>query len=388
VIDDLQILVDGLAASLGRTVYLDDRDFGLLAYSAHLGRPDAARLEVLSNRGPTDSMREHLRSVGATSSTAPVIVGADTRRGLDYPRLCVPLMSRSVRLGYLWIDLITPTSPTESREIEEAARGLLAVLVRGQEALMTTVYERRELARGVIAQEPGAEQRVRAAGYLRGTGPFVTIVIKQEYDPGEETDAELSLTELASHALWMLPRQGAIEYIDATEAILLVETRPRLSSTAAREIGEGICRDSRIRGYPPVRIGVGRRATSLEDVADSVTSARLSIEVARRVNREVVVSGDHPDHEIAITSVRPRATDDPEMPEILHRLCVLMTVDDERLLREFLRSGCNVAKTATSLHLHRATVYQRLRRLQALSGVDLSDGGTLSMLYIWAAMRL
>jgi DNA-binding PucR family transcriptional regulator len=54
--------------------------------------------------------------------------------------------------------------------------------------------------------------------------------------------------------------------------------------------------------------------------------------------------------------------------------------------RTVLDAGGDVARAAAALHVHRTTLYYRLDRIRALTGVDLKDGGDRDDLR--AALRL
>jgi purine catabolism regulator len=47
-----------------------------------------------------------------------------------------------------------------------------------------------------------------------------------------------------------------------------------------------------------------------------------------------------------------------------------------RTLRVYLASGCNASRAAEALYLHRSGLLYRLRRIEALLGVDLDDHRT------------
>ncbi|WP_369334353.1 helix-turn-helix domain-containing protein [Nonomuraea deserti] len=51
-------------------------------------------------------------------------------------------------------------------------------------------------------------------------------------------------------------------------------------------------------------------------------------------------------------------------------------------LETHLDLGCDVQRTAASLHLHRTTVYYRLGRIAGVLGADLRDGLTRSHLHL------
>ena len=47
----------------------------------------------------------------------------------------------------------------------------------------------------------------------------------------------------------------------------------------------------------------------------------------------------------------------------------------------WLDAGCSPARAAATLHVHRQTLYHRLGRIEALTGLDLADGDTRLLLH-------
>ena len=47
----------------------------------------------------------------------------------------------------------------------------------------------------------------------------------------------------------------------------------------------------------------------------------------------------------------------------------------------WLDAGCSPARAAATLHVHRQTLYHRLGRIEALTGLDLADGDARLLLH-------
>ena len=56
-------------------------------------------------------------------------------------------------------------------------------------------------------------------------------------------------------------------------------------------------------------------------------------------------------------------------------------------LAAYLASGRNATATARALHVHKNTMYYRLRRIEELADVDLSDEETCFVLQLSLAMK-
>ena len=96
----LQTIVDSLAADIQRDVAIDDRKIRWIVHSPHYGEPDAARLQSILARRVSDEAAEWAFSFGIERAQGPVRLPANERIGAR-PRLCIPLRSHDVLLGYL-----------------------------------------------------------------------------------------------------------------------------------------------------------------------------------------------------------------------------------------------------------------------------------------------
>jgi hypothetical protein len=98
----LQTIVDSLAADIRRDVAIDDRRIRWLVHSPHYGEPDAARLHSILERRVSDEAADWAFSFGIEDAHGPVRLPANDAIGAR-PRLCIPLRSHDVLLGFLFI---------------------------------------------------------------------------------------------------------------------------------------------------------------------------------------------------------------------------------------------------------------------------------------------
>ena len=126
----LQTIVDSLAADIRRDVAIDDRQIRWIVHSPHFGEPDAARLQSILERRSSDDAAQWAFSFGIEQAEGPVRLPANEEIGAQ-PRLCLPLRSRDVLLGFLFI--VDPDESLTEHEIDqaqEAARAAAGVLYR------------------------------------------------------------------------------------------------------------------------------------------------------------------------------------------------------------------------------------------------------------------
>ena len=117
---DVEGLVEEVAAVLGRGLSLEDVDGLLLAYSSNQPHADKVRVNfLLSKRVPADVSAWQLAH-GIAVAVRPVALPANEQLGM-LGRVCVPLLVRGYRVGYLWV---------QQEESEESATAILAQLPR------------------------------------------------------------------------------------------------------------------------------------------------------------------------------------------------------------------------------------------------------------------
>ena len=105
--DDLQQLVDQVAAVLGAPATLEDPDFGLLAFCAHGVDDDRTTLDdvrarSILTRGSAPATRRWFEEFGIATAVEPLRTPADPATGV-LTRLLLPVRHEERTLGYLWL---------------------------------------------------------------------------------------------------------------------------------------------------------------------------------------------------------------------------------------------------------------------------------------------
>ena len=99
---DAERAVEEIAQALGHGVSVEDLDGDLIAYSSHQASADQVRVNfLLSKKVPADVNAWQL-SHGIATAVRPVVVPANASLGM-HGRVCVPLLVRGFRVGYLWV---------------------------------------------------------------------------------------------------------------------------------------------------------------------------------------------------------------------------------------------------------------------------------------------
>jgi hypothetical protein len=109
---DYQQLLYEISAVLRAPATLEDRDFGLIAFSAH-GRAgddgddlltmDPVRTRSILHRRSTAAVRAWFEAFGIARATGPVRIPPDPAAGVLMGRICLPVRHQGVVHGYVWL---------------------------------------------------------------------------------------------------------------------------------------------------------------------------------------------------------------------------------------------------------------------------------------------
>ena len=365
--DDLQDVVDAVAAALGAPATLEDRDFTLLAFCAHPDAGDdtghgavldAVRTRSILTRGSPGPTRRWFEEFGIATATAPLRTPADPAAGI-LTRLCIPVRSAGRLRGWLWLldegrtdpaDLTAPGLAAAVELAAEAGRLLAADDAPGTADLSAAL-------RAVLLG--GAPQRAVAT---------LTAAL------GERTPVTLVALHPAAGGLpghWVPPAAGAVPVVlDGGEVAVLLplprtgDPRPAGALTAAALAG---LPPGSTAGVSTARTGCGALAEQWQEARTAARVAAVAPDLAPVASwaelgawRQVVeLSGPDP-------AVAPLLAD----PLLTETAAV------------WLDCAGSPQRAATRLCIHRQTLYYRLGRIAELTGLDLADGADRLLLHL------
>jgi hypothetical protein len=391
---DVEQLVERAALKLGRGLSLEDLDGVLLAYSSNQSHADRVRVNfLLSKRVPAD-VSEWQLSHGIATAVRPVVVPANDELGM-LGRVCVPLLVRGFRVGYLWVQ----------QDIEEqSATAILAEL--------PSVRDELDLLAGLLLDSNTAESEMRRrreqefltacggdsnavsaiAGWkeVQGKGPWqvVTLLDPEGWsgtsDPLAATlihraaalqatigvDAALFSAGTETHAV-LLFRESIGR---ADHAQVMVHYRLELAKRAGRTVERVI-------------LGISEPFKALRQLNRAYRQSKLAAQAAAvdPPLGELVDSRSTGIYQLFDRLQSPGGWDDPGSVY----LDILEENDRNHELLPALEllydSGGAVQEVAGRLHLHRSSVYNRLGRIRQLLGVDPLSG--VARLELHAALK-
>lgn len=366
--ESLQHLVDELGEAIGRPVDLEDRDLHVLAYSAHEDEVDAVRLRSILARSSSPEVDAWMRRHGIHGAQGPVHLPAAPELGMA-PRVCVPVRDGAGLLGFLWL-VDEPGRPLAEDEIATASAtaATAAALMRGMREAQDADRARRTL---LLTDALAGDARAAAALIDDGgllPAPLVTVAVT-----AAPADAGAGL---GGRLRRLLPFRHALDVALETGELALAITLP-----AGTDPDALLARLAETAGDV---VGMAEPRPSPDELAVCLREARAAALVARRV------PGRGPGARFArLGTDGALALLDPAALAALRDVPGLVTLaaqDPDGALRAtlltWLDHGGDATAAAEELSLHRATLYHRLKRIEALSGTSLEDGETRLALHL------
>ncbi|MEW2358351.1 helix-turn-helix domain-containing protein [Spirillospora sp. NPDC029432] len=350
--DDLQDIVESAADLLRAPATLEDRDFHLVAYAAHGRTIDPVRTESILHRRSTDEVRTRFERHGIARATGPVRIPADPEAGL-LPRLCLPVRWNNVTYGYLWLldadHHITRAMADQAAPLTERAALLMARQTRDRDDLGWKLAD-------LLTTRP--DVRAQATGELAEilTPPF-TVAVLRSAEPGPLNP-------------WLLPR-NVVTTVWEGDHILVT------SPAKAAQTVERARRQLLERRPSPTYAGLYGPCHGLTEIREGWLRARVAARTA--------ADGETRTWESLGALRLLRAADDESLAGTLADLAPMGGLAETA--RTYLDLAGSVQKTAAALNVHRQTLYARLRRIEELTGLDLSDGRDRLTLHLALTLR-
>lgn len=364
---DVQSAVDALASRLHRSVVVIDPSVRLLWASPHYGDEDGSRIRAVLQREATQAAVRHIRGQGIDSWTTPGVIPASAEAEMQR-RVAYPLRHGARMLGLLLvIDADSSMTLEERDDAQQVASEVTWPLYQFLTTEDKSSSDSASLVEGLLAGD--RQSLANASAAMAGARYAAAIAVRL---PGGEHNADERHLELGIRS-WLRrhPQRGILTVGDG-EAILIdphddASRRQRLEGMAAMI--------SLIGGDPEIAIGVGPRV-QLGDLNKSAGHARLAASAAELLPDfgQIAAWTDLGCFGVLLRLPPDDLTMDALPAEIQNVLGDPRGDQLTRTLEVYLDHGSAGASAAAELHVHRTTLYYRLRRVEELSGLNLSDG--------------
>jgi hypothetical protein len=381
---EIQELVEALGEHLSRPVEVDDQQLRLVAHSAHGQDVDGVRAASILHRRAPDAVARWVIQNGLNRSTTPVRTSPVAHLGMS-ARICVALRAQGRLLGYLWI--IERERPLDDAEMQEVARvaELVARALDQERSAGDELRHRHDALLGSLLGATGedaarAADELLAAGALTARRPVVVLCGGSGFpNPGAPTTLEL-LEVVFEELRHRLPVGVARWVVIDGRVVMVVADEPAMEGRCPlRQQVEALLEEKGpAQDGERVFVGIGDPVQDLAATSASYHHARAALDVAVRVPG----MGSCLDWEqlgiYQLLSSLP-ISEPSAAAELLHpALRDLITSGRHgeliQTLEVFLDLGGDARAASEQLHLHRTSVYQRLRRIEALTGMSLHDG--------------
>ena len=373
--NEVQTLTDSLAVRLRRPVGVDDRRFRAVAYSSHEDEIDAVRRTSILGRRAPPPVIAWLEGLDILVARDLVHIPANPELGM-VTRLCFPLRFGDRLFGFLW--LVEASEPLDVGELavcREAGAALAEALFRlEQEADEDRRRESRAVAEVLDPAGPStATPSIARAPWYSVLQVSVSMPRGSPAPPA----LDLRLAEAVDRLRRTVPPRHQIASVTQQDAVIV------LAASTGEEIDEYATTlfaavRSELAGLPDAqpRLGVGDHVETLSEVAASAAHARLAMRMGQFMPDAgpIVHWRDLGALRLLVALVGDRSPIEL-LPEPLRRL--LGQRDGERLattLEAYLDNAGDATQTATALSVHRSTLYDRLHRIERITGMMLRSG--------------
>jgi sugar diacid utilization regulator len=378
-VSELQSLTDRLGERLSLSVAIDDPQMRLLSYSPHYGAVDEQRLASILHRKANPEASEWAYRHGAHQATSWFRLPSNPELGM-MSRVCVPIRSHGLHLGYLWlIDPNKSLTPEQIALAEQAADE--AALILYHERLNRDLQQarERELLRDLLNPDPAVRAHAvtgLAEENLIQTDRPLRVLTLDTTDPPDRPDRSTAAELALAHARWLIPSRRSLHLMRPDHGILVIvidrNTRPadlaaRIKAEYAKAFPE-----NNINGP---RIGIGTQVAKLADAHLSYREAQHALSIGRALDMDGITEWS----DLGIYRFIAELPLDKISMETVHPALAKIrdsnaTGDLLDTLETYLDLAGDIKATSEQLAVHRTTLYNRLAKIEKLGDVDLHHG--------------
>lgn len=378
---EIEDLVEELARELGRGLSLEDLDGLLLAYSSNQANADRVRVNfLLSKRVPADVSAWQL-SHGIAAAVRPVVIPANDSLGM-LGRVCVPLLVRGFRVGYLWV---------QQDEQGGSGTAILAQLPKVRDALdlLATLLldsntaesgHRRDREQVFLAAADGDKislETIAEWHEIHQRGPWqLATVVELSGAPGGSPQRAISDPLAAALVYRSAGLQATVGIDDALftagrASHTVMVFRASQSRRAHEHVLQRYAAElSKRTGVPAsaIMMGISEPFASLRQLPQAYVESKIAAQAAAvdpSLGATLDIRG------AGVYEILAGGAADPE-DSVFYRLVRDRDAAAELfpVLEMLYDNDGAVAQVADKLHLHRSSVYNRLTRVRGIIGAD------------------
>ncbi|MBQ1080005.1 CdaR family transcriptional regulator [Nocardiopsis sp. B62] len=365
---DLFSLAQTVATLTGGIVSIEDGANRVLAYSASHEGADELRQQTILGRDCPSSFIAHLRAWGVDERIrAGEVVEVAERPDLGASRRRVVGIRAGDRpLGSIWVQQVErPLSPTSDQVLRGAARLAAVHVSRVNSGSRASGHDTGELSMGLLTGAFDSDALARHLGVDPATPVSVIALALRE----EEVDQPWRLhqaAEVVSVYAAAYRRNALVIPACGLLYVLLPTPSGQAPLTWVRELVAML----RQHNGTPVQGSVAGVAPRMRAVPGLKKHASRILEVISDDPDRLVADYEETRSSVVLREVVEYLAERPHLRD--ERLDSLDD-DQRRSLSAYLDAFGDVTSAATGLHVHPNTLRHRIRRICALTGLDLDD---------------
>lgn len=384
----VQDVVDQLSARLDRAIAIDDHQLRLVAFSLHRYGVDTVRLDSILNREASPQVTEWVHSHSIRAADPFVRIPENSELDMR-PRVCMPIRHQGIVLGYLWlIEEFRILTDTEL-ELATAAANEAGPIMYVERTLQDERRQREGEVVHALLADSGVLAKEAANTALDGqliwrAALYTVLVIGAGVGSSPRSTGEASrVLGALGEARRRLASGSCMTAMLGHRGVMLIGT----SDLPAIEVGvnwldQALAGDVSLSDW---RISVGAPVGELSFSARSYETALSAFRVALHALEDEPrpVWWSHmpawrlisclADDEITRAAIHPAIA---KLKADRHGDVLLET------LETYLDHGGDARASAEQLYMHRTSLYSRLQRIEAITGVNLHDGEDRLALHI------
>ena len=387
----LSAIAESLGAMLRCTVAIDDAAGRLLASARSDGRPGTCDRRVAA-------AHEQARArMGADVDVEIVVVPAEPG-GTD--GMAVPVVLDEEAAGHLWaLDPRAPFGAPQQQALTRAAAVVALALLKERTTQEVEWRLSRDFFDDLVEPDSQSDEALHARARQLGADlarPHTLLVIRRDAAANASGTGHEDREAYAQRSLLALVQRTGAAWGGATLTAtrsdhVVVLWDEAVHDRSARDFAEHLRRE--IQAYASgwtATISVGPSCADVREYGDAyrLTCGVLDL-VQQSDRRDRVVSLDSIGaYRLLLQVKRPK-----ELQAFAESTLGTVHAYDRRhqtklgsTLRCYMANRCNVAVTAKRLHVHPNTVAYRLRRIEELLGIELSD--PQEMLHLQLALMI
>ncbi len=367
----LQDLAKALAQLVNRSVTIEDPDLNVLA-SAEYGEIDPARRQSIKTGGTPEFIREFVREQGIldrlNQSLKPTKVRAFPEHGMTKERIVTPIVVERQVYGYLWlIATDEPLDESDTMTIERAAIVAALIMLKEDAIRQTEARLQADVISQLLSEQPHSLALADKANRLGLNLNQPQRVMLLHLPAG--TLPTLRLTRKLKPVVRKYTKHAILHPMGAN--LILISP----AAVDATKLGNSL-----IDAFSGLKIGVGNVGDTQGDLAKSYHQAKEALEVGIALAKtEPILFFSELGFLHWLYLLPTQAGNGNRYADQIRLLATEERAERAQLLRTlevFLDYGGNAAETARELHIHRNTLAYRIKQIEALCSLSLTDPQT------------